>query len=163
MTQDIIPCSKCGTNNLRGQRYCGGCNQRLHYNCQSCGEEVDNVLHNCPKCKVALNWPTVGQVDPKLIRPGRPAMAMRPQPGRTLPVRPPTPTIQRSMPTVPSEPAGPSQGRSEAADTAVFSGVQRPRVDKGRALVMIAGLGIIAIGLLVVLVVLAMALLGNLG
>jgi hypothetical protein len=156
MTQDIIPCSRCGTNNLRGQRYCSGCNQRLHYSCPSCSEEVDNVLHNCPKCKVALSWPTVGQVDPRLIKPVRtPAMRQAPLPGqRTLPVRPPLSTVPRprqSSPSQADEPAMEPEGVER----------QRPAVAKGRALIMIAGLGVLAIGLLVVLVVLAMTLMNG--
>jgi hypothetical protein len=157
MTQDIIPCSRCGTNNLRGQRYCSGCNQRLHYCCASCNEEVDNVLHNCPKCKAALTWPTIGQVDPRLIKPTRaPAMRQPPTAGRTLPVRPPLSTVPRQMQSAHST-------AEESTYEPVEGASQRPAVARGRALIMIAGLGILAIGLLVVLVVLAMALMGNLG
>lgn len=158
MTQDIIPCSRCGTNNLRGQRYCSGCNQRLHYSCPSCNEEVDNVLHNCPNCKAALTWPTIGQVDPRLMKQSRgPAVRQPPPTGRTLPVRPPMPTIPRN-----THPASPNV-EQPAQEFVEGVALQRPPVARGRALIMIAGLGILAIGLLVVLVVLAMALMGNLG
>ncbi len=177
MTQDLTPCSRCGTNNLRGQRYCGGCNERLHYNCPSCNEEVDNVLHNCPKCKVALAWPTPGLVNPRALKSGRPPPVAPTHFARGIPaslvdrvvpsatgeqgpaVSPPR--ITRGIPARPMERVI-ARAAGEQGSAATAPAASR-RVDKGRALLMIAVLGALAILLIVGLAVLVMAAVGGMG
>ena len=56
--QQMFPCPRCGAQNAIGQRFCGGCGNKLLYNCPYCSGIVDPSFASCPNCYAPLHWPT---------------------------------------------------------------------------------------------------------
>ena len=67
--QQMFPCPRCGVQNAIGQRFCGGCGDKLLYNCPYCSGIVDPSFASCPNCYAPLHWPTPPPAPP----PGPPA------------------------------------------------------------------------------------------
>jgi hypothetical protein len=55
MQQSMI-CSKCGSPNNEGSQYCLSCGMPLGSNCPNCSEIVDPANKFCPACGVGLGW-----------------------------------------------------------------------------------------------------------
>lgn len=55
-TKQMIPCYKCGSQNLLGQQFCKVCGARFQYKCPQCGENVELGYRHCPSCEVELDW-----------------------------------------------------------------------------------------------------------
>jgi len=61
MYSGLFECSRCGTQNVMGVKWCRHCNQQFNYNCPNCNALVDNTWVNCPNCRMVLPWPAEDQ------------------------------------------------------------------------------------------------------
>jgi hypothetical protein len=68
-------CTRCGTQNQVGQRYCTGCRVHLYYTCTKCNTIVDPSFTFCPNCSTSLNWSFKPRAS--LLQQGQPATRQR--------------------------------------------------------------------------------------
>ncbi len=112
--QQMFPCPFCGVHNNIGQKFCGGCGQKLDYNCPYCGAIVDSSMASCPNCYTALNWPVSQAPSQPPMQPpaqpmqGPPAPPMQGPPAQPM-QGPPAPPMQGPPPPMqgPPPPQGP--------------------------------------------------------
>jgi len=64
--QQYCQCSRCGSQNYIGEKYCWNCQQKLQYSCPRCNAPVSPTMINCSHCLTLLPWPT-RQYNPPLI------------------------------------------------------------------------------------------------
>ncbi|MBI3750663.1 MAG: AAA family ATPase [Chloroflexi bacterium] len=70
-----MTCSRCGTENRAGRKFCSSCGAGLALGCPTCGAAYEPGERFCGECGTALQAPATGPAS------GLPATAQRPPPG----------------------------------------------------------------------------------
>jgi len=61
-----VHCSKCGTENPPGKKFCRECGAGLSVRCPECGKENDHRFKFCGDCEAALNSPNAESASAKI-------------------------------------------------------------------------------------------------
>ena len=60
-------CPKCSHLNPGGLKECEYCNSQLFIKCKKCGEKVQRVLSQCPKCRHRLHKSLLNKIERKMF------------------------------------------------------------------------------------------------
>jgi hypothetical protein len=66
--QQMFQCPDCGSSNIIGRRFCGGCGTKFQYKCFNCGGLIDPAFRFCPDCHTRLEWLEPQSTQPMPVR-----------------------------------------------------------------------------------------------
>src|SRR5215510_10006675 len=68
--ESAMRCSKCGTDNREGRKFCTQCGSALAAKCPRCGAAIEPAEKFCGECGAALGTPSaaIGKSDEPQIR-----------------------------------------------------------------------------------------------